>query len=134
MITLEEKERLIKDLEGLRINVDYETYNDRYGILELMYIRANEMLDQCIMCVNNFYDAEKTKQVKSTDDFMVKVFVNGMERTELENLMTYSQYPKDYKAISSPIYDGFIAFSNDDIPEIYTGQGRPVESNFLDEG
>lgn len=134
MITLEEKERLIKDLEGLRINVDSETYNDRYGILELIYIRANEMLDQCIMCVNNFYDAEKAKQVKSTDDFMVKLFVNGMKRTELENLMTSSQYPEDYEAISSPIYDGFTAFSNDDIPEIYTGQGRPVESNFLDEG
>lgn len=88
MMTKKEKEKLIKDLEGLRIDVDSETqYSDRARILELAYARANEMLDQCITCVNNFYDAEKSKQIKSTDDFIVKAFVDDMERAELEGMM-----------------------------------------------
>ena len=132
MMTKKEKEKLIKDLEGLRIDVDSETqYSDRARILELAYARANEMLDQCITCVNNFYDAEKSKQIKSTDDFIVKAFVDDMERAELEGMMASNQYPEDHESISHPIYDGMNAYTDDEILEIYGCSGAPIESSFL---
>ena len=130
MITLEEKEKLIKDLESLRINVDSETYGDRSRTLEEIYTRTNEMLDQCIECVNSFYN-NRTKQIKSTDDFMVKTFVDNMTMHELDDIMYSDTYPEDYNSISYPIYPGYKAFSDDNISEIYGCSDKPVESSFL---
>lgn len=132
MMTNKEKERLIKDLEGLRIDVDSKTqYNYSTRILKLMHTRANEMLNQCIKCVNDFYDAEKAKQIKSTDDFMIKAFVDNMEMNEFNDLMSSNQYPEDYEVISSPIRDSMVACTNDEISEIYGCSDTPIESSFL---
>ena len=55
-MTFFELDKLIKSLEALRIDVDVEcAYCDPTGALQDKYNRANEMLDDCIDCVRQFW-------------------------------------------------------------------------------
>ena len=66
-----EKKALIKQLEELRIDVNSEIFGDSTGVLEKIYNRANEMLNDCINFVKNFQPKrifEKNDIVWSIDE------------------------------------------------------------------
>lgn len=50
------EEEIIECLEGNRINIEVEcAYCDPTGALRREYERANEMLDDCIISVRNYF-------------------------------------------------------------------------------
>ena len=50
-------EELLMNMELLRIDVDTECqYHDPTGVLRDKYERANDMLDDCIECVKEYFD------------------------------------------------------------------------------
>lgn len=53
-------DKLIEDLEMLRINVDVECqYCDSTGVLRDKYERANEMLDDCLSIIKETVNKNK---------------------------------------------------------------------------
>ena len=50
-------EKLIESLNNLRIDVELNSFGDSTGISEDKYMRANEMLDDCIDVVRDFFDS-----------------------------------------------------------------------------
>lgn len=50
-------EKLIESLNTLRIDVALNSFGDSTGISEAKYMRANEMLDDCIDVVREFFES-----------------------------------------------------------------------------
>ena len=50
-------EKLVESLESLRIDVELNSFGDPTGISEEKYTRANEMLDDCIEVVREFFSS-----------------------------------------------------------------------------
>ena len=49
-------EKLLANIENLRIDIDSECYNDSTGALRDKYQRANEMLDGCISVIKKAWE------------------------------------------------------------------------------
>lgn len=73
MIDKEQVCNLIHRLESLRIDVEVETaYCDPTGVLTQVYERANDMLDDCISEVKEFYkDILQTERDELINNMMV---------------------------------------------------------------